>query len=291
MTMSVPEDPIAALGEDESTKIVRVEAGAVGAIVKSEVEAQLDAAHRYPRSVSRFLKEACSLATVSQEVAESCIYSLPRGGKMITGPSVRLAEICASAYGNLHAGMRVVDVEDANVVGQGVAWDLEKNLRVTLEVRRRITNKHGKRYDDDMITMTGNAACSIAFRNAVFRVIPRAFVTAIYDKIRAVAVGDAKTLDARRLQVIERFEKLGVSRERVLLRLEKKGIEDLGLEDLENLIGIGTAIKNGDATIEQAFPVAAPAPTPQAEEGRRVSMRGNANKPKDEPPREPGADG
>lgn len=268
-------DPVMALAEAEAPEIIHVGVGAVGAIVKSEVEAQLDAAHRYPRSITKFLKEAASLATLSQEVAESCIYSIPRDGKMIAGPSVRLAEICASAYGNLHVGARIVDTEERDVVAQGIAWDLEKNLRITLETKRRIMTKNNRRFSDDMIIVTGNAAASIALRNAVFRVIPRAYVNSIYEKVRQVAVGSAQTLENRRAQVLDRLQKLGISQERILARLELKGVADIGLEELEVLIGLGTAIKNGEQRLDEVFPAPAPAPVPGAEDGKRISMRGS----------------
>ena len=202
------EDARAVLAAVETdTAIERVEAKAVAVLNRSEVEAQLDAAHRHPRSVAKFLREAMTLATLSRPVAESCIYAVPRDGKTIAGPSVRLAEICASAYGNLHIAARIVDIEEKEIVAQGVAWDLEKNLRVTVETRRRITSRNGRRFSDDMITMTGNAAASIALRNAIFRVCPRAYVDTIYAKVREVAVGDAKTLNARRHEVLSRLNK------------------------------------------------------------------------------------
>lgn len=235
-------------------EISRVEVGAVAVLNRSEVSAQLDAAHRYPRAIKSFLNEAISLATISRGVAESCIYALPRSGKTIAGPSVRLAEICASAYGNLHVASRVVDVTDKEIVAQGVAWDLEKNLRVTVEARRRITNKYGKRYDDDMVTVTGAAAGSIALRNAIFRVVPRGFVDTIYEKVREVAVGDAKTLAARREEVVARLQKMGVPRDRIFARVGAKAIEDVGLDELEVLIGLGTSIKNKEQSIDDAFP-------------------------------------
>jgi hypothetical protein len=294
-----------ALPEDASVQIVSE--GVAGAIVRSEVEAQLSAAHKYPRSVKRFMQEAITLATLTQDVAEACIYSLPRGGKMIAGPSVRLAEIAASAYGNMQIGARVVDAEEREVVAQGVAWDMEKNLRVTIEARRRITNKHGKRFDDDMIVVTGNAAASIALRNAIFRVIPRAYIEQIYQRARQVAVGDAKSLANRRAEVLDRLAKLGVPAERVFTKLDVKGVDDIGLEQLEVLIGLGTAIKNGDMQLDDAFPAVAPAPAPAAQDGRRISMRGGSKKsepqerphdpetgevaPSTEPEREPGSDG
>lgn len=271
MTMTKP-DPIDDMIESEGTEIIHVETSAVGALVKSEVEAQLDAAHRYPRSVTRFLKEATSLATINQDVAESCIYSIPRDGKMIAGPSVRLAEIAASAYGNLHIGARVLDADEKEITAQGVAWDLERNLRVTLEVKRRITGRNGRRFSDDMVIVTGNAAASIALRNAIFRVVPRSYINGIYERVRKVAVGDAKSLDTRRGEVLDRLQKIGVSQERVLLRLGVGGVQDIGLEQLEVLIGFGTAIKSGEAQIDEVFPAAAPAPAAPEHDGKRMKL-------------------
>lgn len=275
---------------DDDDRLTHVSAGAMGAIVRSEVEAQLDAAHKYPRSISKFLKEALALATISQDVAESCLYAMPRDGKMIAGPSVRLAEICASAYGNLHFGARIVDEEDKVITAQGGAWDLEKNTRVTVETRRRITGKNGRRYSDDMVVVTGNAAASIAMRNAIFRVVPRSYVMQIYSRVKEVAVGNASTLTARRATVLERLQKIGVPTDRVLAKLEKKGIDDIGLDDLEILIGLGSSIKNGEAQIDDVFPMAAPPPAAAADEGKRVKLGGTK---KEAPPegREPGSDG
>jgi hypothetical protein len=247
-------EPSAVETQDE-TEVVSYANGTIGAIIKSETESQLEAAHHYPRQLKRFLNEAITLATYSVEIAESCMYSLPRAGKAITGPSVRLAEMVASAYGNLHVGARVVGVEDKEIIAQGVAWDLEKNIRVTIEKRRRITKKDGRRFDDDMITVTGNAAASIGLRDAIFRVIPRAYVMTVYEAARKVAVGDASTLADKRKLVMERLQKMGATPDRILARIEKAAIEDIGLTELEVLIGLGTAIKDGGTTVDDAFPV------------------------------------
>jgi hypothetical protein len=279
-------DDLLAKLEEADREIERVDHTAMSVLARSEVETQIDAAHKHRRSISRFVREAMGMATISREVAESCIYTLPRGGKQIAGPSVRLAEICASAYGNMHVGARVVDVEEKNIVAQGVAWDLEKNVRVTVETKRRITNKHGKRYDDDMITVTGNAAASIALRNAVFRVVPRAYVDTIYAKVKEVAVGNAMTLAARRAEVISRLNKIGVPTERIFAKLGKANIDDVGLEDLEVLIGLGTAIKNGEQNIDELFPAPTPAPAPPTEDGKRMKLGGKKDEPKAEEPKQ-----
>jgi hypothetical protein len=275
--ISMNTDALALLQTGEGAGALSVTA--VASLNRSEIESQMDAAHRYPRSIDRFLKQAIGLATLTQDVAESCIYTLPRGGKDLTGPSVRLAEIVASAYGNIHVGSRVLDHDAKHVEAQGVGWDIETNFRVTIEVKRRITDRNGETYNDDMITTTGNAAAAIARRNAIFTVVPRAYVNVIYQAARKVAVGDAKTLEFRRTAVMSNYAKLGVTADRVLARVQKTAVEDIGLAELEVLIGIGTSIREG-ASIEEHFPpgqvtsqgTAAPPAEPK-DDGRRISIR------------------
>lgn len=271
---------------DSETQMQVVSPGGLAAIAKSEVESQLDAAHKYPRKISVFIREAVDMISRSVDVASACFYTLPprRGGdgKSISGPSVRLAEIAASAYGNLHIGARPIDVSATEVTSQGVAWDLQKNLRVTVEKKRRITTKNGARFGEDMIITTQNAASSIALRDAVFRVIPRAHIHELEQHARKVAVGDAKTLADRRSKAFAHFAQMGATQDRVLSAIGKAGIEDVGLEDLEKLIGFASAIKDGQASVDECFPVVKPleqAPTPtQAEEGRKMKL----GKPKEE---------
>src|SRR5262245_56131534 len=76
----------------------------------SSINVQVATAKKYPRDVQRSLEKARQLATLNDEVAEECHYSIPRGGKQIEGPSVRLAEVVASCWGNLRIGARIVDI-------------------------------------------------------------------------------------------------------------------------------------------------------------------------------------
>lgn len=223
-------------------------------VVAGEVETQLAAAHRYPRSIKRGLDNAQTMATLSRDVAESCMYAVPRGGKSITGPSVRLAEIMASAWGNLQLGSRVIEVTDKEIVAEGFAWDLENNNRIRIETRRPITGKGGRRFADDMITVTGAAASSVALRNAIFRIIPRAYVDTVYQAAKQVAVGDAKTLDQRRGEIVGRLQRGGISLERILARVEKPAVADIGLGELETLVGLISSLRAKELSPEEAFP-------------------------------------
>jgi hypothetical protein len=86
-------------------------------------------------------------------------------------------------------------------------------------------------------------------------VIPSSYWRPLYNKAREVAVGNAETLADRRAKMLVYFQKLGVPEARVLAQLEVKGVEDVTLDHLVLLKGIATAIKEGDTSVDDAFPV------------------------------------
>jgi len=234
---------------------------ALAAITQGEVDVQVATAKRYPRTISKFLKDAESLATIDRATADSCMYALPRGGKLIPGPSIRLAEIIAGTWGNLRIDVRILDEGRTHVVAQATAWDMEANVLVRQESRRRITDKSGNRYKSDMIIMTGNAAISIAMRNAIFRVVPRSLVNRLYNAARVVAVGEARTMFERRDSMLKTFTKLGVSEERILASIDCEAVEDIDADALVKLLGVFNAIRDGGLSPDVAFPpVASDAP-------------------------------
>ena len=236
--------------------------GHLEAQTRGEIDIQIATARRYPRSIKVFRDTALQAATLDEETAASCFYALPRSGKTVEGPSARLAEIVASCWGHLRIDARVVNEDARFVTSRAVAWDTQANVAVAFEVRRRITDKGGKTFNDDMIGVTSNAASSIALRNAVFKVVPSPFWRPIYQACRKVAVGDASTLTKKRTGVIERFAKMGVTPPMIFALLGVAGEEDITLEHLSTLIGIGTAIRDGDTTIDAAFGEAMHAGTP-----------------------------
>lgn len=237
---------------DESA-VVETDISTISSINRAEIDVQIATAHKFPRSIKRFKTEALDMVTLTEEIAEECIYALPRGGKTIEGPSARFAEVIASAWGNCRAGARVVAEERDFVVSQGIFHDLERNVAITYEVKRRIVDKYGKRYKPDMIAVTANAACSISLRNAILKGIPKAFWKEMYNAARKTVMGDAKTLVNRRAEALEFLQKLGATPEMVCKTLNVAGIEDIGLDELVVLRGLATAITGGDTTVEQAF--------------------------------------
>lgn len=239
--------------EGRELTAMAVESGTAALINRSEIDMQIATAHKFPRSIKRFRQEALAMVTLNESIAESCIYALPRGDKTVEGPSARFAEVVASAWGNCRAGARVVSDQGNFVTAQGVFHDLERNVAITYEVQRRITDRKGRRFNDDMIGVTGNAASSIALRNAILKGVPKAFWDDMYQAARATVMGDFQTLANRRAEAMKAFVALGVKPDQVFAKLNVSGVEDIGLEHLVTLRGLITAIKEGDTTPEQAF--------------------------------------
>lgn len=226
---------------------------AMAMLARAEIDQQIAAAHAYPRSIKGFRDEVLAMATLTESIADECTYALPRGGKTIEGPSVRFAEIVTSAWGNSRVGARVTHEDDKSITAQGVFHDLQKNVAIAYEVRRRITDKNGKRYNDDMITVAGNAAAAIAFRNAVFKCIPAAFWRDLWEEVRRVSKGDIKTLANRRADAFKAFQGYGVTADQIFSHLEVKGEEDINLEHLAVLRGFIVSFKEGTTTPEEIF--------------------------------------
>lgn len=228
----------------------------VEALTRGEIDVQIATARRFRRSMGAFMQNAKGAVTASTGIAEGCFFDLPRDGKAVSGPSIRLAEIAAQYYGNLRLAGRVIEVGERDVVAQGVAFDLENNVAFSTEVRRSIMNKYGKRFNDNMIQVTCMAAVSIALRNAIFRVVPRPFVEELEKAARAVVKGDVKTFNVRRDAAIAWFaDKQTVKVDRILKALEKNKVEDITGDDLVTMTGWKTSLLEGHAKVDEIFPI------------------------------------
>lgn len=223
---------------------------------KAQVDIQISTAKNFPRNITRSIENAIAIVSIDQKTAATCTYSVPRGGKAITGPSVHLAKIIAQQWKNMRIESRVIDIDAKHVTCQGICWDLENNIAIKTEVKRSIMTKFG-RMNDDMITVTGNAGNSIALRNAIFAVVPKAVVDKVYTTALNVITGDVSDetkLIKRRTQVFDALkDTYGVSEKEVLNAVGKSALSHITPGDLAVIIGFGQAIKDGDTTVELAF--------------------------------------
>ncbi len=226
----------------------------IDAVERANVDSQVATAKQYPRDLARSVNNSIAMATMDAATAQSCGYALPRGGKPITGPSVHLAKLIVSNWGNMRAEAKVVQITDKQVISRGTCWDLENNVATAFEVRRSIVGKNGKRFSDDMITVTGNAANSIAYRNAVFSVIPKAIIDKVYQAAQHYITGDLsdeEKLVSRRKKCIDFFKsEYGITEDEVVMLCGKQTVNQIKADQIALLLGITQSLKDGDTTVE-----------------------------------------
>ncbi len=224
-------------------------------IERTNVDSQIATAKQYPRDLRRAINNSVAMATMDIPTAQSCGYALPRGGKPITGPSVHLAKLIVSNYGNIRTEAKVVQITDKQVISRGSCWDLENNVASAFEVSRSIVGRSGQRFSDDMITVTGNAANAIAYRNAVLAVIPRAITDKVYQAAQHLIAGDLSDEDkliATRKKCIDYFkDEYGITEEEVIMFCGKQTVNQIKAEQIVLLRGIIQSLRDGDTTVDE----------------------------------------
>lgn len=264
------------------------QADVLQAINRSEIDMQVSTAKQYPRNLPDVLNKIATYATMDTETAEDCFYALRRnganGGQLIEGLSVRMAEIIASAWGNLRVQTRIIGNDGKTITAQGVCHDLETNMAVSVEVKRRITNKDGKTFTEDMQVVTGNAASAIAFRNAVLKVVPKAVTKKVISEVKEVAMGKAIDLVTSRQNCLSNYAKIGVTDKMIFEYFGISKIEEIDKEMIFELKATWNAIKEGTTTVQESF-IAPIEERRQAEEAKlkEVEDRKKGIKKKEQP--------
>ena len=225
-------------------------------LVRGELHQQVMLARQFPREVGTAIQKMEESATLTADVAEECFYNLNQGGEQVEGPSIRFAEIAAAHWGNLRTATRTIDIDTKAqmVTVQGICHDTESGNVQMVEAHRSIRKRNGETYAHQMILKTLDACHSIARRNAILAVVPRALTNPIVDRCKVVAAGTQASLADRRKKALDYLESKGVSQERVLAALGCAEVADMTGKHVARLRGIMSAIKEGETDIETQFP-------------------------------------
>lgn len=251
------------MAQGNAVKVIdKPDASALGEMVNAELSNQIATAKKYPRDEDASLRLLEKLATKSDAVAEQCMYTLKRTAKnkdtgkdelvFITGPSIHFMQLLAYCWGNMRAAARIVEEGEKTVTAQGLAYDLQRNNGLLVEIKRGITTSKGFRFGQDMINVTSNAACSIAERNAIEDCIPRVLWWDIYEAVKIKAVGAAQ-IPEKLQNAVKFFVAKGAKQEDILHAMGVKELADLGREHLEIFIGLRNALKEGTIDAAKIF--------------------------------------
>lgn len=275
-----PRDAIDAGAGNAAHQLPAVVDSVMPMILRAEIDGQIATARQYPRNVHTSIRNITSLATLDDETAAESLYALVRKkkqqnrntgaqqeqeNKAIEGPSIRLAEIAAQCWGNCRIEAHVVTVnrQEKYVEAVGTFHDLETNMASTATVRRNISTSGGYLFSADMITVTGNAACAIAKRNAILAGIPRGVYRPAYQAARGIVAGTHATLSENREKAIKAFAAYGVTPAQIFEALDLEGEGDIKLDHIATLRAMFMSIKNGEATVEEMFAKEKPSGDPE----------------------------
>ena len=110
------------------------------------IKAQVFMAKQFPRDENAARTKVLR-ACQRPGLAAKAFYSYPKGGKNVTGPSIRLAEELAKAWGSLDFNIAIVETRATETEALAYCWDLENNTRVSRSfiVPHKISTKNGEK--------------------------------------------------------------------------------------------------------------------------------------------------
>lgn len=94
----------------------------------AEIQSAMIIAKKFPRD-ERLALDRILTACSRPSLAEVSQYQYSKGGSDVSGPSIRMAEAMASAWGNLSYGVKEISQEEGSSTVQSYAHDLETNTR------------------------------------------------------------------------------------------------------------------------------------------------------------------
>lgn len=222
-----------------------------------EVQAAVFMAKRFPRneteSLTRIMRSCDRVG-----LATKAVYSYPKGGSQVTGPSVRLAEAIAQAWGNIQSGVVELEQRDGESMCMAYCWDIETNTRECkiFTVKHQISTRNGMKVltdPRDIYELVANQGARRK-RACILNIIPGDIVDEAMARCNKTLQGNnRRPLIDRLREMVDIFQtKYSVP----LSSIEKYFGYPLDVfteQDGANLAGIYNSLKDGVAKREDYF--------------------------------------
>lgn len=224
----------------------------------AEAQGKLIIAKNFPRNEYEAYAKAIE-ACKRKSLAEKAIYSYPRSGSTISGPSIRLAEELARCWGNIDFGIKELSQKDGESEMQAYCWDMETNtmssqtfvvahVRDTKNGRKKLTEQR------DIYENNANMA-GRRLRARILAVLPPDLVEQAVAECKKTLAGNNDTPISDRIKkMVVAFEKFGVKVETIEKRLNRK-IDTMTAEDISEYIGIYNSLKDGNSSVSDWFDI------------------------------------
>lgn len=218
-------------------------------------------------------------------LAEQAMYAYPRGGKLITGPSIRLAESIGQYWGNLDCGIVELSQSNGVSVAQAFAIDLQTNYRITKTFHvkhERHTKKGVTKLKDprDIYELVANNGAR-RLRACILAVIPGDVIDAAVDQCRKTLESNDMPIAEQVRKMVSAFDELGVKVEHLEKRLGHVLDATIPAE-IVTLKSIYKSIKDGMAKREDFFDIKSQVALNAEDSKAELKKLVEKNKPKED---------
>lgn len=213
----------------------------------AEIQGQIVMAKKFPRDIVR-ARDRILVECQRLGVAQGAQYAYPKGGKMVTGASIRLAEVLARNWGNMSYGITEIDRSQKESTMMAYAWDLETNVmsRQVFVVRHIIDKRDGGRDTSDereVYELTANNGAR-RMRACILRIIPEDIVTEAESQCAKTIKAKIGDIAKRIPGLLSSFQEFGVSKIQIEKRIMHR-IEALTDAEFMGLTAIYTSLRDG----------------------------------------------
>jgi hypothetical protein len=220
-----------------------------------EVQASFVIAQKFPRSEQQCYTEIIN-ACKRPFLAEQAMYAYPRGGTLVTGPSIRLAEAMAQSWKHLDFGIEEVSQSNGVSVAKAFCIDLQKNTRSTktFYVKHERHTKTGvKKLTDprEIYELVANQGAR-RLRACILAILPGDVVEAAVDQCKKTLESSDIPISDQIRKMVLAFDELGVKVEHLEKRLGHK-LDAVIPAEIVTLKGVYKSLKDGMANREDFF--------------------------------------
>lgn len=245
----------------------------------AEVQGAIILARRFPRDpllcVDRILRD-CTRPTM----ADAALYAFPKGGQVISGPSIRLAESIARNWGNMSFGVRELAQGDGYSEVEAYAWDMETNTRSSQVFQVSHKMKSGgsiKTLTDprDIYEHVANQAAR-RLRARILAVVPGDVVEAAVRQCELTQLQNVGAPENLVASMLEKFADFGVTHDMLAKRLGCAP-ESATVAQLIPLRRVLQSLKDGVAKPSAFFPDATDVDAGKADLAQALKDRAKAH--------------
>ena len=221
----------------------------------AQVQGQMIIAKRFPRDEEQSLKKieaACSRPAL----ARSAVYEYARGGTSITGPSIRLAEAVARAWGNIKSGLEEIESNDRETKVRAYAYDLETNdiAEMIFTVRHVRDTKKGSTIlteQRDIYEAVANFGAR-RMRSCILKVIPGDVIDYAVELCNRTRAAEVKITPETIEKLVDAFRRFGVNRDMLEAFIQRK-LEAVTTAQYLRLQDIWAGMRDGVTKVDDFF--------------------------------------